>query len=117
MTAKTDRELLELAARAVGGALSEGRGKRRTGGTWDEWEWYGPLGIHMPEGPTTYPLIDDGDALRLTVALGISIDLEDCSVWKRLPNHKLIQEYWGGDYPDSYKHAIVRAAAAIGETL
>jgi len=50
------------------------------------------------------------------VKLDINIDFVDKCAWKRHQG-KLIQEYWGGDYDPSYKHAIVRAAAEIGKQM
>lgn len=87
----TDRELLELAARAV------------NGGAWH------PLTHAKPWNPLT----DDGDRYRLAKHLGISIDFEDCCAWKRLATGKLIQEFWGGECGDE-PHAVVRVAAEIG---
>ena len=86
----TDRELLERAAKAAG--------------------------IHPHDIECTWnPLTHDGDALRLAVKLGITIDLVDCSAYRRTTD-RLIQEYWGGDYDPSYRRAIVRTAAEIGGT-
>ena len=65
------------------------------------------------------PLTDDGDALRLAMKCGINISMDDCVAWYRLndSSNTLIEECWGGDYDPCYRRAIVRAAAAIGETL
>lgn len=134
----TDRELLEAAARACGGVLSQGTGKRRTGDSWDSWEWYGPLGILMLDGRVTYPLTDDGDALRLAVKLNLHAmrssslcvecygekapfdsDGPHSSTWRSLAR------CWFGDGvpPEveaerdqlaATRRAIVRAAATVG---
>ncbi len=104
----TDRELIEAAAKAAGIVINwprdpssytlvDGMPPRRTD-TWENWN----------------PLTDDGDRYRLARVLGLSIDFSDCTVWKRLPDHSLIQEYWGGEYGDE-AHAIVRAAAAMAK--
>lgn len=66
-----DRELLQKAASAIGGTLSEGHGHRRIGKTWEDWEWYGPLGIRTKEGLTIYPLYDKGDAFELLIMCGL----------------------------------------------
>jgi hypothetical protein len=66
-----ERELLQNAAIAIGGTLSEGHGHRRIGETWDEWEWYGPLGIHTKEELTIYPLTDKSDAFQLLIMCGL----------------------------------------------
>lgn len=105
-----DRELLEAAARA---ADIDAEFHSELG--------YGPEGMWLkgqrsPDNSKYWnPLNDDGDALRLAVSLGITIDLVDKSAYRRDPHGNLVQEYWGGDYPACYRHAIVRAAAQIGK--
>ncbi len=94
-----DRTLLEMAAKAA-----DVRGN------------YEPFGIRRPAWPWLWnPLSEDGagDTLRLAEKLGINIDFADQCAWKRLGDGSLIQEFWGGDYPPCYRHAIVRAAAEI----
>ena len=93
----TDLEFLELAAKAICGEFHSGHFSR-DGREWEEWN----------------PLTDDGDALRLAAKLRISIDFNDCCAWSR-GVFGLVQEFWGGDYPDCYRNAIVRAAAEIGK--
>jgi hypothetical protein len=120
----TDRELLELAAKAVGGTLSEGHTQRRTGPTWDTWEWIGGLGINMPDGRVAYPLTDDGDALRLAVRLKIPLRFEENKIdcCDRTIAGKAA-ESWSdteGENADPYaatRRAIVRAAAEIGRAM
>lgn len=103
---KTDRELLELAARAAGvdwfdePAAKQGRG------------------LHMKSGPFWNPLTDDGDALRLAVKLRIAIDFNRqacidrlaCPKWYAAANHH-------PDWNAATRRAITRAAAAIGESM
>ena len=122
----SDRELLELAAKAIGGTLSEGHTKIRTGETWDEWEWQGALGIQtgadwLPHpGTTIHPLIDDGDALRLVVKLRLTVSwdrFDDTDYATATPPHT----HQGYDCivdQDPYaatRRAITRAAAEIGK--
>jgi hypothetical protein len=113
----SDRDLLELAAKAAGFGAPD------TGGTcWTESEYPRGSGLHgalwnyvgyMDTAQLWNPLTDDGDLLRLARQLGISIDYADCCAWKRLPDGTLIQEFWGtGEWGDE-AHAIVRAAAEI----
>jgi hypothetical protein len=106
----SDRELLELAAKAAG--LKNAEYKDMEG--WGEFR-YGFSGAIWSESLGEYwnPLVNDGDALRLAAKLKISIDFHDCCAWSR-GIFGLIQEFWGGDYPDCYRNAIVRAAAEIG---
>ncbi|GAD20904.1 hypothetical protein [Acidovorax sp. MR-S7] len=66
-----------------------------------------------------HPLADDGDALRLAAAL--RIDLE----WNEQRGFRTVEAYRRTDGPHfcateaeaSYRRAIVRAAAAIGEQM
>lgn len=98
-----DRELLELAAKAAGYI--------RIADTFDS-----EKGIQMINWAYWNPLNDFGDRYRLAQQLGLAIDFSECTVWKRLSDNALIQEYWGGDYGDE-GYAIVRAAAEIGRTM
>jgi hypothetical protein len=108
----TDRELLELAAKA-GGA------------TWidDSWPQDLPgLMLDFGNGTTQWnPLDDDGDALRLAVKLRMGISL---------PIHKTIKadvvvftdssvnvREEGDDPYAATRRAIVRAAAEIGRNM
>jgi len=87
----TDRELLELAARAAG--------------------------IHPHDIECTWnPLTDDGDALRLAVKLGLDVFCRP-SQWSecgRIGNAGFREKH-GTDPYAATRRAIVRAAAAIGE--
>lgn len=84
----TDRELLEMAAKAAG----------------YEVEWVRNSGCHYrceaEESREQWcPLDDDGDALRLAYALGMQLNLDDCN-----------------DIND-LRTEIVCAAAAIGSAM
>ena len=84
----TDRELLEMAAKAAGiTSVGYGRNGIATGRN-------GPCLIGYWN-----PLTDDGDALRLAYALGMQLNLDDCN-----------------DIND-LRTEIVRAAAAIGSAM
>lgn len=95
---KTDRELLELAAKAAG------------------IEVVTPTMINYGQWN---PLTDDGDALRLAVKL--------CIAPIQHNDEKLCAAYWtdvmcchcsyGDDPYAATRRAIVRAAAAIGESM
>jgi hypothetical protein len=95
----TDRELLEAAAKAAGLVLD----LQRIGtAAWN-------------------PLLDDGDALRLAVKLGITIYPPECehddptTTWgNRHDAGQWITEPRGADPLAATRRAIVRAAAAIG---
>ena len=95
----TDKELLELAAKAAGIKIN-----------------WSTQGIHKP--PVAYadgcstawnPLTDDGDALRLAVKLDILIDAAFASATEKI-------EY-EIDQLAATRRAIVRAAAEIGKVM
>ena len=103
----TDKELLELAAKAAGVELEDERiwvhAKEGMGGSWEKWN----------------PLTDDGDALRLAVKLNLDIhhnmnEEPFVSVWCS-PEMKYINIEYGEDRFADTRRAIVRAAASIGE--
>lgn len=129
----SDRELLELAARAIGGTLSEGTARKRVGETWDKFEWIGPPGINtgldwLPHPKVTiYPLENDGDALRLAVKLRIDVSHDEIGmksfVYVRTAfngeRHMGLSEIFDDESErlDRTRRAIVRAAASIGEGM
>lgn len=116
----TDRELLELAAKAAGLEITplaqEGRDKAG----------HGAVGLYVKfadGGVSTCwnPLTDDGDALRLALKLGIQVgDPHQYGIALACTNGRLPwAEYWepikNNDYVAATRRAIVRAAAAIGK--
>ena len=116
---KSDRELLELAAKAYGVlvkiASENGRGLKVHGRS----SWWNPL-------------TDDGDALRLAVELDISVT--PYPIYSK-PRHSVIVkqrrrgdmmrevnptemiELYGDDPAAATRRAIVRTAASIGEAM
>ena len=107
---KTDRELLELAAKAAGMNTREFATNSIT-----RWHWRDD-GTHTAWNPLT----DDGDALRLAVKLGIgvqsyrylkySVATAEGSMWsvRETVHHEECETA-------ATRRAITRAAAAIGE--
>ena len=109
----TDRELLELAAKAAGvdyvynSRDPLGRMWFKGGGVWD-------------------PLHNDGDALRLAVKLGMTVNIENdiettCATagWsngRMLPDGVAAELHDDDPYAATRK-AIVRAAAEIGRQM
>jgi hypothetical protein len=100
----TDKELLELAAKAIGLKLRYNYlGGRDANQPWD-------------------PLEDDGDALRLAVKLQIHMAKYDnyvsaCQLGPALGGEVVV---WNHEEPDPYaatRRAITRAAAAIGKEM
>jgi len=104
----TDKELLELAAKAAG----------------IEIKWATQIGIGTrPDEVFSMgwnPLLNDGDALRLAVKLGIEIDLwikRKMTIASSMGLDESIYEDHGEDRYAATRRAIVRAAAEIGKTL
>lgn len=106
----TDRELLEMAAKAAGYNVR-----------WNEnWKCFVHVGPHNIDNPPTpagerhawVPLNDDGDALRLAVKLNMLCDFG---------SHGVLIEAKNGHGPctevGDYRRAIVRAAAEIGKNI
>lgn len=108
MTTETDRELLELAARAAGiGPIlcyESARNCLRIGDRKKYNLWR--------------PKTDDGDALRLAVKLNLMVDCDDHAGMAQVavPPH-WIRERINDDKYAATRRAIVRAAAAIGKQL
>ena len=109
---KTDRELLELAAKASGELTAS---------------WYGNDAYFDGVLSRWNPLNDDGDALRLAVDLDLAI--VPYPIYNKQKHSVLVQkknldesrfekmELHGDDPRAATRRAITRAAAAIGETM
>ena len=101
----TDRELLELAAKAAGYTLRE---------------HYAGFPLIAEELNAAWnPLTDDGDALRLAVKLQFNFNLEDFNtidVWCSDTCKNATEEFTDDPYAATRK-AIVRAAAEIGKGM
>ena len=91
---KTDRELLELAAKSSGYEFDSAA---LCGGPELALDGMRIIGLRLADGSVWNPLTDDGDALRLAHALGMQLNLDECN-----------------DMND-VRTDIVMAAAAIGE--
>lgn len=107
----TDRELLELAAKAAG---------YTTNGEYlvDRGLW---VMQHKPCWGYWNPLIDDGDALRLAVDLDMEVNLnrvdEMTIVCFGYFARESVKEEHNEDPYAATRRAIVRAAAEIGKAL
>ena len=106
---KTDRELLELAARAAG---------------LDVVMTQPFIGLQIRNGNLWRPLDDDGDALRLAVRMQLRVFPQDkCCYVESCPESLLglpgvsELEMHGHDPYAATRRAIVRAAASIGEQI
>jgi hypothetical protein len=109
----TDRELLELAAKAVG--WDETR--------LDERNWF--YVCTYPGEPREWelwdPLTDDGDALRLAIKLGLPVGNtsggQKHPEWSYAYAGSVQVPHDGSDPCKAVRRAIVRAAAAVGEEM
>ena len=104
----TDRELLELAAKAAGKS-----------GHWDGYVFvldsYG-----QDECSAWWPLDNDGDALRLAVKLGLELDFEHGSCTAALGSRyreTYRHEFQAGEPMERARRVIVRVAAEIGKEM
>lgn len=103
----SDRKLLEDAAKAAG---YEVRWRESIGG------FYFGLGSYTPQ--YWNPLTDDGDALRLAAKLGLTVAIDLTEGCTRIMNEYegtiLRHMHFDGGVERATRHAITRAAAAIG---
>ena len=115
----TDREMLELAAKAYGFGDPEGnfiwteseypRGSKTNGALWNYMGWCDTAQLWNP-------LTDDGDALRLAVKLHmqVSVTTESCRA-ETLPC--LGVRVNDSDENLATRRAVVMAAAAVGREM
>jgi hypothetical protein len=107
----TDREYLELAAKAAGYSVRAVSG----------YEQGGTVSFYMEPSQLYWnPLTDDGDALRLAVKLEIDVafylaDVQATQGWSPNPVFELFSEH--NDRTTATRRAIVRAAAEIGKGM
>jgi hypothetical protein len=102
----TDKELLELAAKAAGVDVTfdiEGVAWKK----WPSFKWN--------------PLTDDGDALRLSVKLGMYLNIYTHPKMQQTnvgaASHYLVTEAHERNPYAATRRAIVRAAAEIGKSI
>jgi hypothetical protein len=123
----TDRELLELAAKAAGmHVLIEGTPWPRENIGW----FFNQVGDQPPalhdrasrDLRAWAPLTDDGDALRLAVKLHLTVEIGDdvCVMsedYDSRTGNYCAAEGMGDDPCAAARRAIVRAAAEIGKAM
>lgn len=112
----TDRELLELAAKAAGLKIIK----------WGKSDYYShrdgevayvcATGQNDPWGDEWQPLNDDGDALRLAVKLFLTVEVED-GFSEAISEWSSNIEAHNGDSCAATRRAIVKAAAKIGRAM
>jgi hypothetical protein len=121
----TDRELLELAAKAAGIAIECDADKAVVFPS----HYSGGFSILNERGGSSLwnPLTDDGDALRLMVKLNLSLHVTDGETLDDgeppfteaiavEPSFADVKELHGSDKLAATRRAIVRCAAEIGRT-
>ncbi|MFG0381088.1 hypothetical protein ACF8C6_09005 [Pseudomonas sp. zbq_18] len=111
-----DRELLELAAKAAGEV-----GEYRTEEIHTSIGWEKISAIHRPDGDGWWnPLTDDGDALRLAVALNLQVTPgtyrgDEASAFRAGYGEAHEYVHYQQDLAAALRRAIVRVAAEIGK--
>ncbi|MNH08815.1 hypothetical protein D3C79_682480 [compost metagenome] len=121
----TDRELLELAAKAAGLKINQAFQAQRDAAM-------NPVkaSLWIDDGSTAWnPLTDDGHALRLAVTLGLTLRLNQFEQWTQAfvgdcycRGATAVSEHIGRTRPgqnieQATRRAIVRAAAEIGKAM
>ena len=120
MQTMTDKELIELAAKAAGiGELVWGE-VWNVGGDLVDCSDMPYIRSQQPDEGDCYwnPLTDDGDALRLAVKLNIDVEVfrDKTSTWVVIGcGYFETEEEHNGDSYAATRRAIVRAAAEIGK--
>ena len=107
----TDRDLLELAAKAAGLSNFEWEDIGLQEQTVHGDPHYGTL------GPIWNPLTDDGDALRLAVLLKFMVDVDGVFCTTVTHGAEDFCELHMGDQYAATRRAIVRAASEIGKSI
>lgn len=112
----TDRELLELAAKAHGfiddqSSESDADGLHKNG----QGIYYV---VHKQGWHNWDPRNNDGENRRLAVKLGISVmqRKDSASAW-HAPTNQEFSEEWGDDPCAATRLAVLRCAAAIGKAM
>lgn len=107
----TDRELLEMAAKAAG-----------YDARWHPDDPFAIRSMHIgPSWGAWDPLTDDGDALRLAAKLMMSVEISEHEAstyaYAGPVDRKHAMELWRDDPYSATRRAIVRAAAEIGRAM
>lgn len=109
----TDKELLELAAKAAGIRIdyseTNGGGRGNTG-----FDVMGNAVLDWHNGKTWNPLTDDGAALRLAARLKLTVDFETFAIWGAGDQSQDRLVMADGTLA-GFRRAIVVAAAEIGK--
>ncbi|WP_236248328.1 hypothetical protein [Pseudomonas mosselii] len=113
----TDRELLELAARAAGLNINQAFQAQR-----DAAINPAKASLWIDDGSTAWnPLVDDGHALRLAVKLGIKLRFHpvlcQALAWIPLDTEIRVGVEECSDASSATRRAIVLAAAQIGKAM
>lgn len=111
----TDRELLEMAAKAAGIRVGYWLGEEM------QIHFFSPDPDESMEIEWN-PLTDDGDALRLAVKLGMVVEVDTTDEITRIRDFDygevlLVNMHFACDPYAATRRAIVRAAAEIGRSM
>jgi hypothetical protein len=112
----SDRELLELAAKAAGIILTPVEIKNVTKQGDDRFAGYRTAPDQWPRGWFD-PLTDDGDALRLAVKLRINLELQYRGMVYATTEEFDVDAPHGTDPLAATRRAITHAAAEIGRNM
>lgn len=121
----TDREMLELAAKAAGVGSVVWGGKYKLGDDVIDCTDISYVRSGQPPDVSDIhwnPLLDDGDALRLAAKLKIDIEWQATNPFPE-PRVEAYQRnddgpcFCADEHEDDYRRAIVRAAAEIGRQV
>jgi len=112
----TDQELLTFAAKAIGRCTHPNT--RRSLGNWGCDTICVDCNKHIVED-LWEPLTNDGDALKLVVALNMTLQCSYASVWVETatPGLEIIENHRNKNAGAATRRAIVRAAAEIGKRM
>ena len=112
----TDRELLELAAKAVG--LEKDDSPYNGGGSGNGgFDSMGNMVLDWHNNEHWNPLVDDGDALRLAVKLKMSVEVYYDTTIVTTYDCEPARQHHEDDPYTTTRRAIVRAAAEIGKGM
>ena len=123
MSKMTDKELIELAAKAAGFNFRWFKVKqwKNMNGRIGPYRYFtGTVDVYGSHHTKPWnPLTDDGDAQRLAVKMGIYVHCRAGSMVTSAigDGDEWVIENWSNDPTSATRRAITRAAAAIGESM
>lgn len=112
----TDQELLTFAAKAIGRCMHPNT--RRSLGNWGCDTVCIDCHKHIVEDLWS-PLTNDGDALKLAVALNMTVQCSYATVWieTATPQLEIARTHLNKNPGEAVRRAIVEAAAEVGKRM